>query len=71
VAQADAILRMEIKRQNLKLNRSSGKISPRSLEDPVPPWPRYEISSTLRKRITIVHHPKRQFWVADIRFIFS
>jgi len=25
----------------------------------------YEISSTLRKSVTIVHHPTRQFWVVE------
>lgn len=99
-AQADAILQMEIKRQNLKLNRSCGKIplevwetqSLRGHARPRPPPPpalldlhlslrlsrrvnndhtvdfdgrNYEISSTPRKRITIVHHPKRQFWVVE------
>ncbi len=98
--QADAILQMEIERQNLKLNRSSGKIplevwEIQSLRGHTrlrpPPSPalldlhlslrlsrrvnndhtvdfegrNYEISSTLRKRITIVHHPARQFWVVE------
>ncbi|MGC1481091.1 MAG: hypothetical protein WA771_11345 [Chthoniobacterales bacterium] len=99
-AQADAILQMEIERQNLKLNRSSGKIPLEVWEiqslrgrgrlRPSPPpalldlhlslrlsrrvnndhtvdfeGRNYEISSTLRKRITIVHHPSRQFWVVE------
>lgn len=25
----------------------------------------YEISATLRKHVTVVHHPKRQFWVVE------
>ena len=96
-AQADATLQMEIKRQNLKLNRSCGKIplgvgetqslrgharlrppplldlhlslrlSRRVNNDQTVDFEgrNYEISSTLRKLITIVHHPKRQFWVVE------
>jgi hypothetical protein len=26
----------------------------------------YEISATLRKSVTVVHHPQRQFWVLEL-----
>lgn len=98
--QADDILQLEIRRQNGKLNRSTGKIPAQVLADalltanssmrPCPPSSlldlhlslrasrrlnhdhtidfeglNFEISTTKRKFVTIVHHPLSKFWVLE------
>lgn len=97
--QADAVLQMEISRQNHKRKRSTGQV-------PSDEWDRqtqgvgkvrvcppcelldlhfsmrcqrrvnndhtidfegqnYELSATLKKSVTVIHHPKRKMWVVE------
>jgi len=97
---ADEILQLEIRRQNSKRSRSTGKIPAQVSADavlaantsmrPCPPFAlldlhlslrtsrrvnndhtidfeghNFEISSTKRKFVTIVHHPNAKFWVLE------
>lgn len=97
---AEEILQMEIRRQNEKINRSTGKIPAHVWEESalldkgsMRPCPssslldlhlslrasrrvnndhtidfqgrNYEISTTRRRSVTIIHHPNTKFWVVE------